>query len=581
MPPKPTIADPGADQERLPFSKTVLMPLAADGSGEISAENSSPVPASIPYHCVCGDIVPLCPSDGGQCAACGRRYSARVARIAATETIRMPLAREEDLAFEISTESELGDDLRSEAATPGTEIVVDPDDRPACRLPHDRKLGHFRVVGRLGRGGMGDVFRALDESLQRYVAIKLLRPIRGVDGARDEALDRLLEEARAQARVNHPGVVHIYFVSPDPEQPFLAMELVSGGSLADRMNDAPLPYAETIRIALQIASALHHAARFDVVHGDIKPGNILLSEEGEVKLGDFGLARRLSARRRSPRANLTGTPNYLAPEITEGSEPDHRGDMYALGVMLFEMTFGRRPYSVDTGSLRDALEAHRSAAVEFPEAWPLDLPEGWGDVLRRLLEKHPEDRYDTYDELIADLERLQPVEMPSAGRVSRALAWAVDLFLAGTAATLLMAPYHFLAAQGFAPDSPIIARLLTLVVGVIVMFMAAWLQSLWKTSPGKAMFQLRIVDRHGLSPSEIPLFLRAFFQLLPIWTDDFLGVVASLGVSQFGLLATGAVLAVSAVDAASAILRRDGRSIHDLLFMTRVVLDVRSGKHSK
>ena len=551
------------------------MPISTD-QPKLSSLTEEPVPHSIPYHCVCGETVALSPSEGGQCGVCGRRYSARVAKLAATETIRMPLPTEEELVVEVATEADVADAFRHEPTLQGTKIVDEPNECPPCHLPADRRLGHFRVVGRLGRGGMGDVFRALDESLQRYVAIKLLRPIRAEDDSRDEALNRLLEEARAQARVNHPGVVHIYYVSPDPERPFLAMELVTGGSLVDRMRDGPLPYDETVKIALQIASALSHAARFDVVHGDIKPGNILITEEGKVKLGDFGLARRLSSRRQAPHAALTGTPNYIAPEITHGAMPDHRGDMYALGVMFFELTFGRRPYSVDSGSLRDALEAHRSAPVEFPESWPLDLPEGWRNVLERLLAKAPEDRYPTYDELIADLKRLQPVAMPTAGRVSRALAWAVDLFLAGTATTLLMAPYHFFVSQGLVPDTRVLTGLLTGLTGIIVMLAVAWLQSAWKTTAGKAMFQLRIVDRHGLSPSEIPLALRALFQVLPIWADDVLGMFTAMGAGQFGVFATAAVLAVPAVDAAFAVVRGDGRSVHDLIFMTRVVLNVRS-----
>ncbi|HEX6984815.1 MAG TPA: serine/threonine-protein kinase, partial [Planctomycetaceae bacterium] len=412
------------------------------------ADGATPVS----YRCVCGETAELDLRTGGRCDACGRRYSAEVARLAAAETIRMPAGYEEPVEadpVEADPDTEPQGEANRAADSPGdvtTIVTSEAAPQPEAALPPDRRLGHFRVVGRLGRGGMGDVYRALDESLQRYVALKVLRPTANGPAAGSVGPARLLQEARAQARVNHPGVVHIYYVSPDPERPFLAMELVPGPTLADRLKAGPLPYAETVDVALQIARALRHAARYDVVHGDIKPGNILLAGDGGVKLSDFGLARRLSGRREGPAGPITGTPHYLPPEVVAGAEPDVRSDMYALGVMLFEMTFGRRPYTVETGNLRDHIQAHRSAPPEFPDPWPADLPEGWRDVLARLLEKNPDDRYQTHDELIADLERLRPVDLPRAGRIGRGLAWLTDLFLAWAAGALLLVPVGLAAS---------------------------------------------------------------------------------------------------------------------------------------
>jgi hypothetical protein len=533
----------------------------------------------VPYHCVCGTTVELDVLSGGRCPACGRRYAAEVALVAASETIRMPSAQE--VPIELDPDTEPGDEPRSIALDGGATTVatVEPDGRPDVPLPADRRLGHFRIVGRLGRGGMGDVYRALDESLQRYVALKVLRPGPNGPAAGEAGPLRLLQEARAQARVNHPGVVHIYFVSPDPQRPFLAMELVPGPTLADRLKEGPLPYAETIDFALQIARALRHAARYDVVHGDIKPGNILLAGDGTVKLSDFGLARRLSGRRAGPAGPITGTPHYLPPEVVAGAEPDVRSDLYALGVMLFEMTFGRRPYTVETGKLRDQIEAHRSAPPEFPDPWPADLPHRWRRVLVKLLEKEPKDRYQTHDELIDDLERVRPVALPRAGRFNRLIAWVVDLFLASAARGLFLMPFVFPSGQRALAELPFLRLLLTLASGLAPLG-ASWLQANWRTSPGKVLMQLRIVDRYGLTPRRTLLAVRAALQLLPVW-GTFAASVLILGFgfregTIVGELVVATTLAVSLADAAVAFARRDGRSLHDLLLRTRVVLDTRT-----
>lgn len=543
------------------------------------AAYSNPVdeaPLSVSYRCVCGEEVSLDLHSGGQCGACRRRYSPEVARLAATETIQMPRALEEAIEIDEDTEPKAGVLVKDEPTGAVTTIVdQDGELRPEVGLPADRRLGHFRIVGRLGRGGMGDVFRALDESLERYVALKVLRPSAGEGNGGVAGAKLLLQEARAQARVNHPGVVHIYFVSPDPQRPFLAMELVPGPTLADRLKSGPLPYAETIDFALQIARALKHAARFDVVHGDIKPGNILLAGDGGVKLSDFGLARRLSNKASSPSGPITGTPHYLPPEVLAGSDPDIRGDMYALGVMLFEMTFGRRPYTIETGKLRDAIEAHRSAPVEFPDPWPVDLPESWKLIVSKLLEKSPEDRYQSHDELILDLERVQPVDLPRAGRFTRGVAWLVDLFLASAARGVFMLPFAIDDTWRDLGHEPILRLSLTMFSGLPLLG-AAWLQGVWKTSPGKALMQLRIVDRYGLTPNPAILAARVTLQLLIVW-GAVIANVFSLGLKAepLGVLVTSGALAVTIVDAAFALIRRDGRSLHDLLFRTRVVLDTR------
>ena len=172
-------------------------------------------------------------------------------------------------------------------------------------------------------------------------------------------IQQLLQEARSQARVNHPNVVHIYFVDQARDFPFFAMELIRGSTLKHQLANGPLPFAEVVRIAAQLAAALRHALQFDIVHGDVKPGNILQSKSGTVKLSDFGLARRLS-KLQPGKGQLIGTPNYLCPEAADQKPVDFRSDMYSLGVTLFELTFGRQPYFYATRLRRKTAPSARS-----------------------------------------------------------------------------------------------------------------------------------------------------------------------------------------------------------------------------
>ena len=220
---------------------------------------------TIGYRCVCGTTIEIDATMPGRCGTCGRPYGGAVADPSLSMTIGMPV------------------------------VPVDAEDEMT-----GTSLDHFTITDRLGGGGMGTVYRALDESLQRYVALKVLRA--GGEGSTGSLqVERLLQEARAQARISHPNVVHIYFVSRDEQLPYLAMELVPGDTLKQRLESGPLAYGQVVEVGLQIATALAESAKLDIVHGDIKPANILLS--GPVaNLSDFGLAQRLS-RRRARRRN--------------------------------------------------------------------------------------------------------------------------------------------------------------------------------------------------------------------------------------------------------------------------------------
>lgn len=429
-------------------------------------------------------------------------------------------------------------------------------------------LGHFRILRKLGQGGMGVVYQALDESLQRYVALKVIHTAQP-EQTDTAQVQRLLQEAIAQARVNHPHIVHIYYVGREDKTPFLAMELVGGPTLASVLASGPLPFARVVKIAEQISDALHCAATFDIVHGDIKPGNLLLADEGTVKLSDFGLARRVSQAPEGP-PRIVGSPNYLSPEAVDGQSLDIRSDLYSLGVTLFEMTFGRLPYSFSGGTLFEYLQTHRTAAIEFPEPWPASVPRGWRDVLERLLAKAPEDRFQSYEDLQQALRRLRPVSLPKAGRVQRGLAWAVDLALAHAAQQVFYGPLLVATAL---TDVHVALRLALAAAGGTVPLLAAYLQGRWRATPGKRLFQLRIVDAHGLTPPAPLLMGRGLFQLFPLCISTVWHLLAAVGLAKIANFVAVAALWLWLLDIGWAALRRTRQSLHDQLFGTQVVLD--------
>ncbi len=508
-----------------------------------SPELAQREPDALSYRCVCGSDVQVTTVTGGDCSTCGRHYASRVLDSAAAQTYT----------------------FHGSSFVPDEH--ADKDD-----LLIGQRFGHYRVIERLGRGGMGSVYRALDESLQRYVALKVLRTSRG--GATDtEHVQRLLQEAIAQARVNHPHVVHIYFVGRQDDLPFLAMELVPGNTVAQMLTQGCLPFGQVVDIALQIVSALGHCASFDIVHGDIKPSNILAASSTVIKLADFGLAQRMSQLQATGH-KVAGTPNYLAPELGIGAAPDIRSDMYALGVTLFEMTFGRLPYSFSGSAIEDRLRAHRQAAVEFPESWPAEVPLEWRDVLARLLAKGAADRYANYADLAMHLEQLRPKEMPSARRVPRFLAAAIDLIATAIAIFSFTLPIVALSLA-FAVSQQIAWQFLLFVISSLTLLGLDWAQVWWRTSPGKLLFQIRIVDRHGLAPSPRVMWLRFPFQILPV-----VGIVAcdlflALNLSDLGWTVTGLSFLAYLIDGGFVLISPQGQSLHDRLCGTRVSIDTR------
>lgn len=264
--------------------------------------------------------------------------------------------------------------------------MVDPSRDPTLAPPLG---GRYEIAGLLAAGGAADVYEARDTVLARTVALKVLRASIGAD---PEVVEALRREATNAARLGHPGVVQVYDFGTDPAGvAYMAMERVKGRSLREALADrGRLPAAEAARIAADVCAALEHAHRARIVHGDVKPENILLGDDGRVRVADFGLSRALEAAH-EPGDRLHGTPQYVAPEQVAGRPADGRADLYALGVVLFEMLTGRPPFDGTTPA--EVAGARLSRDVPPPSEGAPDVPEGLDGVVARATARRPEDRY--------------------------------------------------------------------------------------------------------------------------------------------------------------------------------------------
>ncbi|PYR55592.1 MAG: hypothetical protein DMF85_19140 [Acidobacteria bacterium] len=271
---------------------------------------------------------------------------------------------------------------------------------------------HYRIVGQIGAGGMGVVYRADDLRLGRSVALKFLSD----DLVKDQqAIRRLRSEARAASALNHGNICTIFDIDEHEGQPFIVMELMRGRTLRDSLANGPLKIHQLIDIGIEIADALHAAHNQGIVHRDIKPGNIFLTELGHVKVLDFGLAKL------TPRFGLSGTTTdepdrtvagvtrgtvaYMSPEQATGDELDARTDLFSLGVVLYECATGRHPFPGKTSAVILAAILHRAPVA--PIALNAELPLRLQEVINTCLEKDRELRYQSAADIRADLKRVR------------------------------------------------------------------------------------------------------------------------------------------------------------------------------
>ena len=305
-----------------------------------------------------------------------------------------------------------------------------------------QEISHYRILGKLGAGGMGEVYLAEDTKLHRRVALKFLLPDAASDPRR---MQRFLQEARAAASLHHENIAHIYEIGEDDGRAFIVMEYVEGQTLHARIDGRPLDTDELVRTAMQIAAALEEAHRAGITHRDIKPANILITARGQVKVLDFGLAKitaaeatgdpnEISTQIHTDAGAVMGTIHYMSPEQALGRAVDRRTDVFSLGVVLYEMATGRRPFAgaTATATIDQILHATPDSLSRLNPGIPPELER----VIRRCLEKDRSRRYSSAQELLDDLRTLQrgldhpptpsgPSVAPARARWSRSAALAL------------------------------------------------------------------------------------------------------------------------------------------------------------
>ena len=277
-------------------------------------------------------------------------------------------------------------------------------------LPPGSSLGRYRIVEQLGRGGMATVFRAHDPTLDRHVAIKVLPSY----GAEDPTFTaRFAQEAQTIARMTHPNILQIYDFGEDKGFSYLVSELVNGGSLQDKLRGNPLKLEEAVEFLGPLADALDYAHSQGVVHRDIKPPNVLLDEKSRPILADFGLARMLeSAARFTLAQQALGTPEYMSPEQAMGADADHRSDIYAFGILAYQMLLGETPFHADTPAA--TLMAHVHQPLPLPSSLNPEIEPRVEACLLKSLARDPNDRFQTASEFVRSLA---PPGSPRAGSV--------------------------------------------------------------------------------------------------------------------------------------------------------------------
>jgi serine/threonine-protein kinase len=255
-------------------------------------------------------------------------------------------------------------------------------------------IGNYRIVEKIGEGGMGAVFRGLDTMLEREVAIKMLRPELS---SQPEVVERFRTEAVTLAKLNHPNIATLFSFLREGEDHFMVMEFVRGETLDDMIRRfGAMNVERAVPLFCQALDGIDHAHRMGIIHRDIKPANMMLTESGSIKVMDFGIARVLGSARLTRQGNVVGTIEYMSPEAVRGIEVDARSDVYSLGILLYELLTGRVPF--DSGSEFEMMRAQVEQAPAPPRTFTSSIPIEVEQAIMRSLAKKPEARFQTAGE---------------------------------------------------------------------------------------------------------------------------------------------------------------------------------------
>jgi serine/threonine protein kinase len=266
-----------------------------------------------------------------------------------------------------------------------------------------KTISHYKILEKLGEGGMGVVYKAEDTKLKRTVALKFFAP-QMLGTGQDRT--RFVLEAQAAAALDHPNICTVYEIQESDEHTFIVMAYIDGYSLQDTIELGPLNMDEALGIAVQVAEGLQEAHHKGIVHRDIKSANIMITGRGQAKITDFGLAKLLGQTRLTKTGMIMGTVSYMSPEQAQGEPVDHRTDIWSLGAMLYEMLTGELPLRGDT-----AEAVIYSIVHEDPRQityWQPELPPSLDRVVQKMLQKDPLKRYENMEALIADLRIWKP-----------------------------------------------------------------------------------------------------------------------------------------------------------------------------
>ncbi len=296
----------------------------------------------------------------------------------------------------------------SEAATMRSKS--DEEQEPADLV--GRTIGKYKIVAKLGKGGMGEVYKGEDTQLGRPVAIKLL--LRSSSGATNERmLERFFREARAAAQIVHENIVQVYDMGEDEGLHYIAMEFVDGGSLQDLVKEEKPPAARVTELIYQAARGLAAAEERHIVHRDVKPSNILVTRDGVAKIADFGLAKNVGTD-----SNLTyagqvlGTPHFMSPEQCDGLPTDSRADIYSLGATYYYALTRRYPYNGETAL--SVMLKHKTEPLIPPHERKPEIPKGISAIVQKMMAKKLSERYQSFKEVVADLDRVRRGMEPEA-----------------------------------------------------------------------------------------------------------------------------------------------------------------------